>query len=637
MRRFFAPTVIIATVAGLLIILQLLALFPNVSTPLIRVELSNRDLLMRLRPTPPRSGQIAIVAIDDASFNWTGYRWPWPRAYMAKIVDRLNQAGASVIGLDAFLFAPDADPTGDPALSKAFAESKASVGVANIFRTKETTGGITLESETVQLPLEPYQKAFTRIGITPTTPDVDAILREVQVYDQVGDDTYTNWAFEAASLFQNTPAPANYSQSSVQYNGRSVPLSGRRMLVNYAGPAGTYPTYSAYSVVEGDIPDDAFRGKIVFIGATSPSLQDLWPTPYSSTDRTPGVEVVANAVDTVLTERYLQPAPAWASLLETLLMALIAGLILRLREPVRVLGTMAAVLVVFVVAVYLLLQFQGIVLDLVAPALMLFAGVVLPTMGEAVSQELEKRHLRSLFGRFLSGDVIDQMVSATDLSALNKRTNITILFSDVRGFTTLSESLTPEQVVAVLNPYLEAMGKIIDRHGGTIDKYEGDAIMAFFGEPIVQPDHALRAARTAVDMLLAMDGLRQSWHARGVLPQQANFQIGVGLNSGEAFVGMLGSEQRINYTAIGDNVNLSSRLQDLTKTYKWPILISGATYELVKDEFEAEHVDDVIVKGKSEAVAVYKVLGRKGAPESERVQALELPQTPAGKSPVPTT
>ncbi len=285
---------------------------------------------------------------------------------------------------------------------------------------------------------------------------------------------------------------------------------------------------------------------------------------------------------------------------------------------------MAGALVVLVVAVFVLLSSQGIVLALVAPALMLSAGVILPTMGQAVSQELEKRHLRGLFGRFLSSEVIDQMVTSSDLSALNKRADITVLFSDVRGFTTLSEKLTPEQVVAVLNPYLEAMAEIIYRHGGTIDKYEGDAVMAFFGEPVPYPDHARRAVGTAVDMLLALDGLRERWYEQGVLPKQASFQIGVGLNSGQAFVGLLGSEQRINYTVIGDNVNLSSRLQDLTKTYKWPILISAATYEQVKDEFDTEFADNVTVKGKTEPVGVYKVLGRKGASESERLRPIEL-------------
>jgi len=624
MRRLPSNVLIVGLVALLFVVLQFLAALPNSSTPLSQLDLSTRDLMMRLRPTPERTGKVAIVAIDEASFNWTGYHWPWPRTYLAQIVDRLNQDGASVVGMDVLLTEASPDPAGDVALSKAFAESRASVGVLDVFRTQQNTAGGTLSSVTVQLPVDAYRSAFTRIGITPTTLDSDAILRDVRVYDQVGAETYMHWAFELASLFQNVAPPTDFSATSVRYDGRTVPLSNARMLVNFAGPAGTYPTYSAFSVAEGDIPADDFKGKIVLIGATAPGLQDLWATPYSSSDRTPGVEIVANAVDTILTGQYLYQAPPWLNIVLVVLMAALALLILRLKEPARVLGALFVVLVLFVAVVYVLFDKQGIILAFVSPALMLSIGVVLPTMQQAVSQELEKRHLRGLFGRFLSSEIIDQMVESTDLSALNRRADITVLFSDIRGFTTLSEKLTPEQVVAILNPYLEAMAQIIYRHGGTIDKYEGDAIMAFYGEPIAYSDHALRAVRTAVDMHLAIDGLRTKWHADGTLPKETSFQIGVGLNSGEAFVGLLGSEHRINYTVIGDNVNLSSRLQDLTKTYKWPILVSASTYDQIKDEFDGEFAADVKVKGKSEAVGVYKVLGRKGAPPEKRVQALRL-------------
>jgi adenylate cyclase len=624
MRRLPPQAIIIASVALLLVMLQVLALLPNVSTPLAQLELSSRDLIMRLRPAQHESGQIAIVAIDDASFNWTGYRWPWPRAYLARIVDRLNQAGARVIGLDVLLLEPDTDPQGDAALAEAFAQSTASVGVANIFRDVQEAGGMTLASETVAMPLQVYRDSFTRIGITPTNLDADAILRDVRIHDQVGADTYIHWAFELAALYRNVPPPSDLRESSVLFSGRRIPLFGGRMLVNYAGPRGKYPTYSASSVAEGDIPAEAFQGKIVLIGATSPTLQDVWATPYSSRDRTPGVEVVANAVDTILTGRYLNLAPPWVDMLVTLLMAVIAALILRLREPVRVFSALAVVLLALAAGVFLLTSLRGFVVAVVSPALMLAAGVILPTMGQAVSQELEKRRLRGLFGRFLSSEIIDQMVSASDLSALNKRATITVLFSDIRGFTTLSEKLAPEKVVAVLNPYLEAMGEIIYRHGGTIDKYEGDAVMAFFGEPVAQPDHALRAVRTAVDMQQSLAGLRERWFSEGILPQDASFQIGIGLNTGQAFVGMLGSERRINYTAIGDNVNLAARLQDLTKDHKWPILISEATYGQVKDEFDAEFADRVVVKGKTEPIGIYKVLGRKGVADAERVEALEL-------------
>ena len=261
---------------------------------------------------------------------------------------------------------------------------------------------------------------------------------------------------------------------------------------------------------------------------------------------------------------------------------------------------------------------QRFILPMVTPLVMLFLGVVLPTLEQAVSQELEKRRVRSLFSRFISPQMVDQMMTTQDLNSLNKRSDVSIIFSDIRGFTTLSEKLSPEDVVALLNPYLEAMSKVIYKHGGTVDKYEGDAIIAFFGEPIPFKDHAVRALRASLDMRVALDKLRKQWEKEG-RPNQ--IEMGIGINSGEVFVGLLGSAERINYTIIGDNANLASRLQDLTKTYVWPILISESTYQQVKDEFDAEFVDAVIVKGKTKPVNVYKVIGRKGAPKSEQLQS----------------
>jgi adenylate cyclase len=260
-------------------------------------------------------------------------------------------------------------------------------------------------------------------------------------------------------------------------------------------------------------------------------------------------------------------------------------------------------------------------LPVTGPELMLFLGVVLPTLEQAISQELEKRRVRSLFTRFISPKMVDQLLATQDINSLNKRARLTILFSDIRGFTTMSERLTPEDVVSLLNPYLEAMTTVIHKHGGTVDKYEGDAIVAFFGEPVPYADHAMRAARSAVEMLTVLAGLSAKWQAEGRLP--GRFEVGIGINTGEVFVGLLGSAQRISYTVIGDNVNLAARLQDMTKVYGWPIIVSEGTAEVIQDEFDVEFVEAAVIKGKRELVKIYKLLGRKGTPESERVKALK--------------
>lgn len=589
----------------LLLALQLLSALPNVNTPLQSVELGARDTMMRLRGARPTSGDIVIVAIDDSSFSWTGYQWPWPRSYLAQIVDAVNKGGARVVGLDVFLFEQGNDPGGDQALSKALGESPSSVLDLQISR-EAASGPVTLH-----LPLPPYRAAADAMGITTIIQDKDAVTRSIQAYDHYGSSTYYNWAFQLAGQYLGVDPPSNPSDTGLTFNGGHVPLRGGQLLVNFNGPASTYPTYSAYQVVLGDTLEqnpEAFKDKIVLIGATTITLHDVYATPFSAQNPTPGVEVVANAADMLIRGDYLRDVPPWIALLIILIMAAVAGAISRIQRPSLTLAVMAAGMSLYAVIAYAAFALRGLYVPTVGPQLMLFLGVVLPTLEQAVSQELEKRRVRGLFTRFISPEMVDQLIATQDINSLNKRADVSVLFSDIRGFTTLSEKMAPEEVVALLNPYLEAMTRVIDEFGGTVDKYEGDAIVAFFGEPVVHEDHALRAVRAAWEMRTALAALQERWEKEG-RPHQ--IEIGIGINSGEVFVGLLGSAQRINYTIIGDNANLASRLQDLTKTYQWPILISESTYLQVKDEFNAELADSVTVKGRSTAVNVYKLLGPK--------------------------
>lgn len=615
-KPFNLRLVLLWGTAVLVLFVQVLALLPNVTTPLERIEYSVRDVLMRLRGTQETSGDIVIIAIDDFSFNWTGYQWPWPRSYLAEIVNQVNRGGGKVVGLDIFLFEPDPEPENDAAFSTALDEASAAVAVVQIFQ--DNMDGFTVS--TLSQPLPSYMEALDGSGITAFARDEDAVVRSVKAFETYNDKTYFHWAFEVARLYLGVEPPSNPTSTGIQFNGQTIPLRAGQILINFAGPAQTYPTYSAANVHDGIVLEenpDAFRNKIVLIGATTVTMQDVYPTPFSAQVPTAGVEIVANAIDTLIGGAYLREAPPWAALLATLLAALLALLISRSKQPSLTIALLAAAMIgyyILVLAVFI--QFDTI-LPSIAPQGMLFLGVVLPTLEQAVSQELEKRRVRSLFSRFISPEMVEQMMHTQDLNSLNKRSNISILFSDIRGFTTLSEKLSPEAVVALLNPYLEAMSKVIYKHGGTVDKYEGDAIMAFFGEPVPFEDHAVRALRAALDMRVALDELRKQWESEG---RPTHIEMGIGVNSGEVFVGLLGSAQRINYTVIGDNVNLASRLQDLTKTYDWPVLISESAYQQVKDEFDAEFADAVTVKGKTKPVNVYKVIGRKGASESEKLQ-----------------
>lgn len=597
-------------IALLLLILQIIAIIPGVTTPVERIEYSVHDLFFRIRGIRPPAPEIVIVGIDDFSFNWTGYQWPWPRQYIAEIVDQLNKGGAKVIGLDIFLFEKDPDPEGDVALVHALGESNSAVSVIQIF--KDASQNIS----TLRRPLTPYQTVLDGMGITTLHPDEDAIVRSVQAYDIYNNTTYYHWAFELARSYLGIAPPVNSGTFSLSFNGKTVPLHEGQLPVNFAGGTNTYKVYRAADVHDGitlEEDPNAFRDKIVLIGATTITLQDVYSTPFSADNRMPGVEVVANAVDTIISGRYIHQAPLWVGLLVTILAAILAALISRSQRPTLTLGIMVAVMVLYSVACVLIFVISRYIMPIVIPEAMIFLGVVFPTLEQAVSQELEKRRVRNLFNRFISPEMVDQLIDTQDINSLNKRANLTVLFSDIRGFTTLSEKLSPEDVVGLLNPYLELMTGIIHKHGGTVDKYEGDAIVAFFGEPVPFQDHAARAVRTAVEMLTKLSILSEKWIKEGRVTH--GFNIGIGINSGEVFVGLLGSEQRSNYTIIGDNANLAARLQDLTKQYVWPIIISQSTYDQVKDEFEAEFADSVVVKGKTEPVKIYKVTARKGGME----------------------
>ena len=609
-RWFIIITVIV------LILLEIAGNLPNVTNPFSGLEYATWDTFFRLRGQSAPDNRVVIVSIDDASLNWVHQPWPWKRSQIADIVNWLSKAGARVIGLDIFFFDPSANPADDQALAAALSNAKATVSVSQIYATAQFNG------ETNQTPLPIFQKALSGFGITEITRDKDAITRGVTAYQTFNDQVYYNWSFELARLYLGVDPPNNPSPAGLTFNGKFVPLNNQdRLLVNFAGPSGTYThNYSAAFVPLGDYSPDIFRNKIVLIGSTSETLQDYYPTPYSPATPTPGVEVIANTVATILQGNYINQAPPWTTILLIILAAVAAWFISRISRP-----TLAMIILAGGLVAYFLVQFEIFIqarweFAVITPSVMLFLGVVFPTIDQAVSQELEKRRVRNLFNRFISPEMVSQLIETQNINSLNRRSVLTILFSDIRGFTTISEKLAPEEVVALLNPYLAAMTAVIHKHGGTVDKYEGDAIVAFFGEPIRYPDHARRAVQATLEMRQVLYDLNLQWKAEG--RSQDGFEIGIGLNTGPVFVGLLGSEQRMNYTIIGDSANLASRLQDLTKEFSWPILISESTFQQVKDEFDAEFADSRLVKGKTEPVGIYKLLGAKGAPENELVKPL---------------
>jgi len=387
-----------------------------------------------------------------------------------------------------------------------------------------------------------------------------------------------------------------------------------KMLINFmgypsfaaSGEKQTYPvrSYSGYASNPPGIdnrwpPTKALGNKIVMVGAFAKGIAaDQKTTPYGLMY---GVEIHANALNTILMEKFLKQAPKWQNyLILAVCILLIAILSARFSTLPSLFITLGLVLVLFFGASYIFDNYDYII-SFPEPGSAIVLTFFIIVAYRAMTEEKDKRRIRGMFGTYLSPTVVDQIIeNPPELGGVDK--NLSVFFSDIRGFTTLSESMPPQELVQLLNRYLTAMTDIILASEGTLDKYEGDAIMCFWGAPISQEDHAYRACCSAVQQLEALGKLNKE------LPPETQINIGIGINSGIMTVGNMGSTQRMDYTLIGDNVNLGARLEGTNKQYRTNIIISEFTYGLVKDKVIARELDNIRVKGKNKPVLIYELI-----------------------------
>ena len=382
-----------------------------------------------------------------------------------------------------------------------------------------------------------------------------------------------------------------------------------RAWINYRGPVNTYPHCSLADVVLGRIPADALKDKlkdkIVLIGATATGIGDLRTTPYGGLDY-PGVEIHANVIDNMLNNGFLIRGER-QELLDlglVLLFGIPLGIWMALVQPRWM--WFGAGLLAPLVAVDYAAFLQGWWLNFTVPAMTLTGNVILVSLYRALVEEKEKRRVRTAFGHYLSPEVIRRLLVNPRLVEPRK-TDITVMFSDIRGFTTISEKLDAQELALFLNQYLSDMTRLVFEHQGTLDKYIGDAVMAFWGAPFEEPGHAVKACDTALDMMQRVRKMQKLWEAEG----KPHLDIGIGLNTGVASVGNMGSALRYGYTALGDAVNLSSRLEGLNKDYGTHIIVNETTYESAKhDGFVFRELDLMRVQGKLQPVTIYELLGR---------------------------
>jgi adenylate cyclase len=558
------------------------------------------DQLFEFRGMRQPTAPIVIVTIDESSFQELNLQWPFPRALHGKVIDRISADKPLVIGLD-IIFDSDSmfGLKDDAVLGAAVARARNVVlGMAlakdeqPIYAIGEKVRGTA--REVVNMPLPVIREGAAAVAPFNVAPDPDSHVRWVPVRTRVPDPMkgYEWWLAFDAQLHRQV--------SLKGLPTRPLPAA-EQVLINFRGRLEAFDRVPYYRVAANEVPENLFRDKIVLIGPTTEVLHDVFATAFARGGDMPGVVIHANALETFIHGDPIREVPKLASTILAVVAALVGSvLVVRLRA-VRAMVVAALLLAVGVAAAYAVFVLGDVWLRGVAITFGLVLGYGATVVENFVREQREKQRL----SRFFSPDVLRAVVRDRNGQSLRPRRRfVTVLFSDIRGFTTISERLQPEQVDEMLREYLTVMTEVVFRHGGTVDKYIGDGIMALYNAPYEDPEHALNAIRTALEFQERAIPFSARWEARLGGP----IRCGVGINSGYAVVGSLGSKQRNEYTAIGDTVNLAARLESVTKDHGVSIIISEYTYEHVKGRFPTNELDTVTVKGKSQSVKIYGVM-----------------------------
>jgi adenylate cyclase len=567
---------------GALVVLALVSLTPQYR----QLEFKTLDAYMALLARGAGDVPIVIVAIDEPSFRELGVRWPFPRRLHADLIDRAAADGARVIAFD-LLFAEPAGSEDDARLADAIRRARNVV----VGKTLEPSETATAREWTRVEPLPALVAAGARAGEVGVDPDADFVVRVMP------------------------PFADSFDREIVRALGGAVPANAEgadSTLIRYAGPHGSFPTVHYYqAVLPGLLPAGFFKDKIVLVGLDvhgSPEITrkqaDLYNSPFIDADGgvMSGVEIHANIVANLLDGRALRHAAiAWHLALAALLVLVVtfAG---SSRGPV---GAAVALVIATVASLglgYVLFTRASVWLS---PLLAIAAATWVYVVQTAAGFLIERRRAnetKRAFAQYVPAEVVHRLVERPELLQLGgEERELTLLFADLANFTSLSERMAPPAVVAMLGRYFDAMSRVIYRHGGTVDKYIGDGIMAFWGAPLPDADHASHAVQAATDMQRVFERVSRRLTRAGGQP----LAMRIGIHTGNVVVGNVGSRARFAYTAIGDAVNLASRLEGANKVYGTAILLTDATAERLRNRSRLRAVDSVIVKGRTDAVRIY--------------------------------
>ncbi|MGH7368414.1 MAG: CHASE2 domain-containing protein [Candidatus Rokuibacteriota bacterium] len=576
------------------------------------------DLLFAARPAQSARSTV-IVGIDQKSYQALlarhGPLSAWPRTLYARALDALGAAAPRVIALAIFFDAPRPE---DAALAEAMRRAGNVVVpvVAQGPKAFDPRPGVAQEFETFVRPAATVRSGAVDEGLANVTTSRDSVVRSLPLLLRAGGEELPSLALTIVARFTRRPvvldAPAE--AGLVHAAGRSVPVGEHdTMLIDFLGPPsepggrGPFRIISFVDVLEGRFDPALIRDRIVLLGPTIRGV-DEHATPTTGDTRMWGVEILGNAVETVLYQRYLLPASPPVTVLLIGLMSLLAALVVAAWRPLPAGLAVAGGLALYGTAAALLFE-RGVVLDLIYPPAALLIGFAVALSSRLVLEQAEQRMVREAMGRYLSPVVSQWVLADPDRLRLSGETReMTVLFSDLRQFTTLAHALPPETLVGLLNTYRAEMADVVFRHDGVLAQYAGDAIEAFWNAPMDQADHARRACETALDMVAALERLRPRFEAGG----WTQLDLGVGINTGQMVVGNMGSKDRLIYTAVGDPVNVAARLEGLSKEYGVRVVVGEATVAAAPETFAYRLLDLVAVKGRAEPLRCYEVLARAG-------------------------
>jgi adenylate cyclase len=635
------------------VIKQLIVRLDNVTYDM---QLRARIFTHTVKPTSP----VAIVDIDDKSLAAEG-RWPWSRDKLATLVKRLQEENVVVVAMDIMFSEKESDIAdiviqelnkrnlatpaindvlkkvqpelnNDIQFAKSLDQQNMDVELGMTFIPRAETSGLlptpaltltTLEEKQLGFidqigyisNIAVLQSAAKNAGFINVYPDADGIIRRVPLLIRYQDKLYPSLALGAVKLFllQNVSLVTgdynNVAQlEAVKVGDHTIPTNAlSQMLIPFRGKSFSFPYFSATDVINKHLPPNALAGKIIFLGTSATGLGDLRATAIQGVF--PGVEIQASIADGIL-ENNFSYKPEWTIGAEVALTAIV-GIILAFLFPFLGPRTLTILAITIPLCLIFLNNWlwtkTGLIIFILIPILLTVLLAFMNMIYGYLFETRKREHLKEMFGQYVPEKHIDAMLKAADSFDLSgEDREMTVLFADIRNFTTISEPMSASELKDMLNQFFTPMTEIIFNYKGTIDKYIGDLIMAFWGAPLADKKHAEHAISAALDMQIAVDKLKPIFAARG----WAEVNIGIGLNSGIMSVGDMGSQFRRNYTVLGDAVNLGSRVEGLTKFYGVKIMVSEFTQKN-QSKFIFRQLDRVRVKGKKVGIGIYEVVSRK--------------------------